>query len=210
MASLDELVNKAKRANLEDMYRGVELLTEHEVVALRGILATANKKASAHEGRGPVRCRSPACTRRLVCELLLLLGSACSTAVYWEHCTTDEEACCRSIGCVLVCILLLHPSSFSPQVLPTEGMNLNQLNLKQALWAAVAAHEYVVDKVALRPPPLTGGLGPLRDKGLSARQLSDLGEQRLGASAATTTVPSSVPRGNAALAVCTSRNPARG
>ncbi len=75
MASLDELVNKAKRANLEDMYRGVELLAEHEVVVLRGILATANKKARARGGRGPVR-EAGMYDMAVVCATT---GSACST-----------------------------------------------------------------------------------------------------------------------------------
>ncbi|GLC55266.1 hypothetical protein PLESTB_000966100 [Pleodorina starrii] len=43
-SSIDELINKAKRINLEDLYRGAELLAPPELVQLRNILYTANKK----------------------------------------------------------------------------------------------------------------------------------------------------------------------
>eukprot|EP00198_Chlamydomonas_reinhardtii_P007159 XP_001696495.1 predicted protein [Chlamydomonas reinhardtii] len=83
MSAMDELVNKNKRVNLEDMYRGTEMLSPSELCTLRNIMATANKK-----------------------------------------------------------------------VFPTDGMNLNQLNVKNALWAAAAAHEYAVVDRALAAPAL--------------------------------------------------------
>ncbi|KXZ52068.1 hypothetical protein GPECTOR_10g1091 [Gonium pectorale] len=101
LGALDELLHKAKRITLEDLYRGAEQLGQTELVQLRNILATANKK-----------------------------------------------------------------------VLPPE-MNLNQMTAKQALWSAAAAHEYrSVDRSLLAPVP---GLAPMRDKGLSSRQLHELG-----------------------------------
>ena len=54
-------------------------------------------------------------------------------------------------------------------------MNLNQLNVKNALWAAAAAHEYAVVDRALAAPAL--GLAAVRDKGVGARQLLELGER---------------------------------
>ncbi|PNW82029.1 hypothetical protein CHLRE_06g270800v5 [Chlamydomonas reinhardtii] len=102
MSAMDELVNKNKRVNLEDMYRGTEMLSPSELCTLRNIMATANKK-----------------------------------------------------------------------VFPTDGMNLNQLNVKNALWAAAAAHEYAVVDRALAAPAL--GLAAVRDKGVGARQLLELG-----------------------------------
>ncbi|KAG2445357.1 hypothetical protein HYH02_008822 [Chlamydomonas schloesseri] len=102
MSAMDELVNKNKRVNLEDMYRGAEMLSPTELCTLRNIMATANKK-----------------------------------------------------------------------VFPTDGMNLNQLNVKNALWAAAAAHEYAVVDRALAAP--AQGLAAMRDKGVGARQLVELG-----------------------------------
>ncbi|GFR43380.1 hypothetical protein Agub_g4452 [Astrephomene gubernaculifera] len=99
--TLDELIHKHKKVTLEDMYRGAEHLQQSELVTLRNILATANKK-----------------------------------------------------------------------VLPKE-MNLNQMAVKQALWAASAAHEYhCVDRPLLAPVP---ALAVMRDKGVSMRQLFELG-----------------------------------
>ncbi|KAG2502073.1 hypothetical protein HYH03_000566 [Edaphochlamys debaryana] len=105
MTALDELVNKNKRVSLEDFYRGAELLAPQELLALRNIMAAANKK-----------------------------------------------------------------------VFPTAGMNVTQLAIKDALWASAAAHEYQsVDRVAAAPPMAMGGLTAMRDRGVGAKQITELG-----------------------------------
>ncbi|GLI70280.1 hypothetical protein VaNZ11_015213 [Volvox africanus] len=60
----------------------------------------------------------------------------------------------------------------SKKVLPAD-MNINQLNIKQTLWAAAAAHEYSdADRTVLYPVP---ALAVMRSKGLGAKELQELG-----------------------------------
>lgn len=61
------------------------------------------------------------------------------------------------------------------QVLPTTSMNLNQLQLKEALFAAVSAHDYTVDRAAASPGLM--GLNVLRDQGAAPAVLASQGKQ---------------------------------
>ncbi len=70
--------------------------------------------------------------------------------------------------CVCVCMVVCH------QILPVDGMNINQINIKEAVAAGCAARG--LSGASALPASAGLGLNALRDKGASAAQLNEYGE----------------------------------